>query len=734
MFKLVQSRPFLSLGARFALATMLLFAISGGTPQAQEQNQAADAPRGEPESPSREEKTTAPPADEEPTEVQLKNVFMFHAGVSFFEHRANVRGDAELKLKFQPDKINDLLKSMIVHDAEGTAGLVTYDSQTPVEQILKTFAFDLSENVSLADLLRQVRGERVRVDAPQPVTGTILSVTNQRRQVKHGDDVEILEVEMLHLQTAEGLKTIPMTSISNIALVDARLNNDLQKALEVLARSHDTTERTVTITFRGEGERPVAVGYVQPTPVWKMSYRLALDEEQPHRLQGWAIVENTTEQDWKEVALTLVSGRPVSFVMDLYQSLYVNRPEVQLDLYSNLRPQVYEQDLALDRADEAPTAPPAEAAMRSRAMAPAAGMGGMGGGMAEGRRRGAQNFAMQAEPQIAQLQAGVQAMAQAQDVGELFQYKIDIPVTLDRHQSAMLPVINGEIEGEKFSIYDPAAHAKHPMNGLKLTNSTDLYLMEGPITVFDEGVYAGEALIKNLAPGEERLVSYALDLDVEVATPTAKAEPEQLLSVRIDRGTLQAMYKHLREREYQVKNSANKPKRVLIQSPRDPQWELIAPEKPHEATRDSYRFLVEAEAQKSAQLLVREERTVAQHLALTNLEVNHLLIFVNSPSISDEARAALREVVTRKQELDKLVVAQNQHRQEIATITQEQERIRQNMAQIDRNSQIYQRYLKKFSEQEDRIEVLREQIEALEQEITQKRQALNEYLSNLEIS
>lgn len=719
MTKLARSRVSLSVGGALLLASAVLIAAAAWGPndkKPEKQNEKA----------------------EQDSNVKLKNVVMFNAGVSYFEHRATVAGDAQLKLKFPPEKINDVLKSLIVRDAKGTAGLVTYESKTPVAAILDTFAIDLSENLTLADLLRQVRGERVVVEAPQPIEGTILSVTTDKRKVKVDDDEELLVVEILNLRTDKGLKSVPMESISSIRLLDERLNEELQKALEVLARGHDTNEKTVTINFRGEAERPVGVGYVQPTPVWKMSYRLSLQDDQPDRLQGWAIVENTTEQDWENVDLTLVSGRPVSFVMDLYQSLFVDRPHVELSLYANLRPQVYEQGMGMGgmgrmnqkgqgQAGEAAKAP-APAAARLRAKKSARGPGFAFGAPA------AADAARRAEKQVqlGALLAGVKAMARGGEVGELFQYQIDVPVTLERHQSAMLPVINGEVKGEKYSIYDQSVQAKHPMNGLKLTNSTDLYLMEGPITVFDDGVYAGEALIEDLAPGQDRLISYALDLDVEVS-PETKSEPQHLLSVKIDHGTLISRYKLLREHDYTVKNSADEPQKVLIQYPKDPNWELTAPEEPEETTRDAYRFLVTPKAGETVKLAVKEQRVIAQQVALTNLPIDGILVYVNSEVISDEAKAALQEVVERKQEIDQKTTRLNQLKQELNEIAQEQERIRQNMSRLNRNEPLYQRYVKKFGTQEDRIEKIHVETDELEAEITKLREALDEYLSGLEI-
>ena len=157
-------------------------------------------------------------------------------------------------------------------------------------------------------------------------------------------------------------------------------------------------------------------------------------------------------------------------------------------------------------------------------------------------------------------------MAQASDVGEMFQYEIASPVTLPRQQSAMLPIVNESVKGEKVSIYNPSVQAKHPLNGLRLTNSTDLHLMQGPITVFDGGAYAGDAKIDDLPPKSERLISYALDLDTEVA-PESTGRPEQLVNVSIVKGTLHASRKLTRVQNYTVKNSGSKVKKVLIEYP-----------------------------------------------------------------------------------------------------------------------------------------------------------------------
>jgi hypothetical protein len=323
-------------------------------------------------------------------------------------------------------------------------------------------------------------------------------------------------------------------------------------------------------------------------------------------------------------------------------------------------------------------------------------------------------------------------MAQAADVGELFQYAIDTPVTLPRQQSAMLPIMNGSVEGEKLSIYNPAVQAKHPLNGLRLKNSTGLHLMQGPITVFDGGAYAGDARIDDLPPGSERLISYALDLDVEVAMET-KGSPEQLVSVRIAKGVLYSSRKYTRSQNYLVKNSGDDARQVLIEYPFDAAWKLLAPAKPAEKTRDMYRFALAAEPGKPATLVVEEEQVVRQEVAVNNLDDGMIQFYLNARVVSDEVKRALTEVVKRKREIEQLAARHQDLEQQINVISQEQARIRENMAQLDRQSDLYNRYIKKFASQEDQVEQLRGQIADTQQQLTSKRKSLDEYLLGLDL-
>jgi hypothetical protein len=676
------------------------------------------------------------------TDLPLEKVVLFTSGVGYFQHGGKVTDDATVEMSFRADNVNDLLKSMVVEDlGGGTVPAVSYASRDPITKTLGTFAIDLTDDPSIGRILGRLRGERIEAEAAPPATGTILGV--ERRQVPVGDDGSV-EKEFITILTADGLRTLPLDAITRIRLLDEKLQKELEQALAVLALGHDSEKKSVSLAFAGQGERPVRVGYVQEAPVWKTSYRLVLgnDDAQGEKpadkalLQGWAIVENTTDRDWKDVRMALVSGRPISFVMDLYRPLYLPRPVVAPELYASLTPQVYGQDMEAGER---------EFAEAGQGQGIGGGMGGMAGErqLARAARGRVPAAAAPAEMRAESMDkagadferdavAAIRSVAAGEALGKLFRYEIAAPVSIARQRSAMLPIVTEDVAAEKVSVYDDRVMPKHPLAGVRLVNSTKLDLMQGPITVFEAGAYAGDARIEDLPAGSSRLLTYAVDLDVEVA-PRFEPRPEELVSVKLVKGTLVVSRKLARRKLFEVKNSGSEPVRLLVEHPLEPGWTLVAPAEPTEKTRDRYRFAVAAEPGKPATLAVAEERLVSQTVALTNLDETAILLYSRAEVTSPAVKQALADVIERKREIERLAQERSRREQEIRVVDQEQERIRQNMAQLDRASDLYTRYVRKFAEQEDRIESLRKEIAEFQGQEENARRGLDELLAKLEI-
>ena len=278
--------------------------------------------------------------------LPIKQVVLFNSGVGYFERGGEVTGDAHVDLAFPAADINDLLKSLVLQDlGGGRISTVSYDSQDPVDKILHSFAIDLNSNPTFGQILNQARGEKIEIQLlskekaiPARLTGVIVGMETR---TGHDDKHNATTTDVLNLLTPEGLQSIPLEQFLGVRFLNPVLESDFQRALRVLAGSHDLQKKTVSLGFTGQGKRAVKVGYVVERPIWKTTYRLRLEPNGKAALQGWALVENTSDDDWHDVRMVLVSGRPISFKMNLYDPLYIPRPTVEPDQFASLRPPVY---------------------------------------------------------------------------------------------------------------------------------------------------------------------------------------------------------------------------------------------------------------------------------------------------------------------------------------------------------------------------------------------------------
>jgi hypothetical protein len=516
-----------------------------------------------------------------------------------------------------------------------------------------------------------------------------------------------------------------------VRFLSAVIESEVKRALEVLARGHDTQRKTLRLSFRGKGKRSVMVGYVIEHPIWKTSYRLVLNNQKKPLLQGWAMVENPTGEDWNNVHVQLVSGRPISFRMDLYQPLYVERPLVELELFAGLRPQAYEGEMpSLERArrklgesiEESPGADFDEAKKKD----------GEGGG----RLRPGQKGLKQPPPPPARvaddLAGSVPTAAHGAKLGESFHYTIEHPLSLPRQKSALVPIVNADIEATRVSIYNEKVQAAHPLLGLKLKNTTGLHLMQGPITVFEEGGYAGDALIRDLQPKEERLLSYAVDLGTEVKTE-AKAEPEKLATIRIHKGVLERTFILREATTYLIKNRADRDRLMVLEHPvRAPEYKVVTPAKVPGGSRDFYRFEVKVPRGEVVKFPVVEERVVLRQVALTNIDDDTLALLLQGQA-GPELKAAVQKAIglrdkiaTTRRDLDRV-------KGRIAVIGEEQARQRENMKVIPKTEPVYKKYLEKFLAQEGQLEKLRADQERLQTTLDRQRQEYERFVGKLSV-
>jgi hypothetical protein len=702
-----------------------------------------------------------------PARLPIAQVALFSSGVGYFQREGTIEGNARVDLAFSSGDVNDLLKSLVLQDGDGGhVRMISYDSHDPVGKALKSFALDLTNNPTFGQILNQARGEKVEVTIQQTntypagsLTGVIIGMETLRRV---GD---LLEIDMLNLLTSEGIRSVPLLHIQRVRFLNPALEADLKRALDVLASVHDSRKKTVSINFSGAGKRSVKLGYVIENPIWKASYRLVLDQNGKALLQGWALVENSGEDDWENVRMVLVSGRPISYQMDLYQPLYVPRPNVEPELFASLRPPTYTGALAGagglggigGLGGGAPQVGPATTAGQAFEEDPR-GIGqaltgnryqlggslGFQGGDASPRlsyegfqrreqaKQKAREQAKIAGAAMADLQPsqGFAAVASGAQSGDSFQYIIDHRLSLPRQKSAMLPIANTKVEATKVSIFNEAVHAEFPLLGVRFKNTSNQHLMQGPITIYDDGRYAGDSRILDLQPNEERLLSYAVDLGTEVKAETQRA-PEMLASVRIVRGLVSVGKKQRLTTNYAVRNRSEHERTLLIEHPMHADWKLAKPARPSEQSRDVYRFKLELAAGHRARLEVVEDHHRFDEIVLTSADEDAIQSI--SQGGSTRVRDALKKAIDLKAALTTTQGQRVAREHQLRAIADDQSRLRANLGKVPSDSAAYKRYLEKFDTQETEIERLQERIRLLRATEVRQRKEYEDYLQGLSV-
>jgi len=665
------------------------------------------------------------PAAQIQTAIPIRGVTLFSSGVGYFEHAGAVTDNSATELRFKTNQINDILKSLWLEDLDGgTIGSVLYPSQDPLGKILHSFQIDITNNPSFGELLTQLRGAKVKGQAnAEDFQGTILGLEKKKKAA--GEKGLLVELWALNLLSEKGIRSILLEDVQRLEFDEARLQEELAQALAAVADARDQTKKVVNVQFQGNGERRVRLGYVIETPVWKTSYRLILGGQgkDQSKLQGWAIVENQTDSDWNHVGLSLISGRPISFIQQLYQPLYVPRPLVQPELYGSLRPQTYESGVAGDRLEKAES-PIQEAEMAAGKMpqAPA--------DMARRKSLRPDEFKAAAEAGGATA-AGVTAAAEAAQVGDLFQYRV-ADVSLPRQRSAMIPIVADSIEAERVSIYNPLVLPKNPLTGARLTNNTGKHLLQGPVTVFDDHAYAGDARLDTIPPGQARWISYGIDQQIRVTSPNAQSTAS-IQSGKIIKGVLHLSRKQQAVQEYVIDSKAEHDKTLIVEHAFRNGWKLVESPKPLETTETLYRFKESVPAGKTARLTVKEETVESETIMLLPADLGQVEFYSRTGEISKDVRETLAKAAAIKGAMVETERMIQEKQRELAEIRQEQERIRANMTATNKGTAYYDRLLKKLNDQETRIEQVQTDMERLRQALHQQQRELETFLTNLSV-
>jgi len=638
-------------------------------------------------------------------ELPVKEVVLYKNGIGYFQRVGEVRPGETARLEFKATEMNDVLKSLTVLEEGG--GKVTglrYDSSEPLARKIAEFPFRLGERQPITGLLDQLKGARLEVRlGSQAQSGRIVGA----RQVP-GDEKRPEREEVTLLLDSGELRSIDLSGATGLRLTDPELELQLKDYLGRVAQGRSLEKRSIYIDSADAKSRRLVVSYVIPTPVWKSSYRLIWRASGEPLLEGWGIVDNTTGEDWKNVQLALVSGRPVSFISRLYEPRYVGRPTAELPEEQAAAPVVYGgavEDLRERRADKP---------------------GGVVGGVLAAAPRPLARAAAPAVPAMERMEvaSSVAPEAQARELGELFEYRFATPVTVRKDESAMLPFVQEKLSARKLLIYSEMGSV-NARNAAEITNSTGKTLDGGPITVYDSNAYAGEALMETLKAGDKRLISYAVDLGTRVTTQLGSSR-DMIREIHVRRGLLTTRSALQETKTYTIRNVDAKAKILVIEHPVRPEYKLVN-QKPAETTASAYRFEVRVAPAGTEKFPVIEERVYESTIGLTNLTPDVLVSYVQNKALSEAARRQLERIVELKKQGADADRAIRQTEEQINELGRDQERIRQNLRSLNevsgQQTQV-QNYARQLAAQEtqlatwrDRLAELRKKRAALESEL-----------------
>lgn len=646
-------------------------------------------------------------------QLPLRRVVLYSNGVAYLERRGTVSGKAEIDLHFKQSQVDDVLKSMVVLDlGRGQVGAVSYNSSAPPSARLADIPFSIeagTENNTLgglAGVLRQLQGARVIVTtAKRSSAGAILTVAERKSQIDASKPPLTTYALVIAAETGE-MSSFDLADVRSVRLVDEGARHDVTEFANASASARRRDAKTIVITSDGVDQREMVVSYTIAAPIWKTTYRVVLDSSLKPFFQGWAIVDNVGDDDWSNVSLSLVSGNPVSFIQPLQQPLYRYRPVIPIPEDLNLDPQVYEPGIG-----------------QGTGTGIGQGMGGNvgggdyheGGGGPGGGGGYAAKEVSSVEPvtmlsdAITNEDSGIKTAATGNEIGDLFEYRIDQPVSVLRNRSALIPILQARMEGERVSIYRESERKDRPMSGMLLKNTSRLTLEGGALTVIDGDAYAGESLIERLKPGEERFVSFAVDLATLVRVRKEDGR-EPVFLVRVVDGAFQAHYYDSEKKTYAITNQTDKPRVVYVEHPLREDWRLAdETPKPVEKTQSAYRFRVELRPHETVELPIAERRALMDKYVVSSLTPRDLELFVSRRYLDEASRMALEQIISIKAQIADIGAAVEAVDREVSEITTDQARLRENIKALGQRAearQLIARYVAKANEQETRIEQL----------------------------
>ena len=662
------------------------------------------------------------------SKLKVKKVIIFKHGVSYYILEGILKGTGNFELEFKIDEMNDILKSLFVLDTseKGYISSISYDAALETHQLLKSIMLNIPDQDSFSSLVTQIKGAGVNITigGAKKVTGKIMGIEFVEKLSKVD---KIIEKLLILLQEDGTITKYNFSEIKSLEILNEEIKKDLKFFLDTVIAGKKKDAKKILINCESGGddtsERNLLVSYIRESPIWKTSYRLIMSKQQALDqkclLSGWSLIENTTNQDWEDINLSLVAGMPVSFVYEFYRPIFIQRPVIQPPKILSARPTEIEEGLEMDKykdyamaeMEARPIAMKKAKAARTGARPPPAPAGGMG--------------YMQSVMSDTEIYDKVksQVKMQTKDLGELFEYNISNPVTIKRKQSALVPILTESIKARKILLYNKNDQDKNPNACLEITNNTNLMLERGPATIIYDDNLAGEAIIPFLNKGDTRLLNYAIEQAV-IITHEQKSENLNVHRVTFGSGYSYEYYYTNLMTTYKIKNKTDEEKELYLDHPKTHDYKFVEKPVEPEETANYWRFKLTLKPKDAVVFKLKEQKENYSSNYLWNYSKEDLLkrvgFYVKKKFIDSDLETKLKEIARLIKTLNDLRSKEDKLNEERDLMTDEQVRLRENISVLGEDSQsvsLKERYIKKLNNQESRFEEINKELKNLSKEI-----------------
>jgi hypothetical protein len=607
--------------------------------------------------------------------------------VGYFERRGKLEGNVFV-LQARPTQINDLLKSLTVIDlSKGRAVSVSLPLEQRGDRVLSQLPEQVRDASGILDVLTVFRGARVEVVGRGrfgTVTGRIVGVEDLRK--KDANKEEVVPDWRLTIKTPDGdLVVYPVTSIERITIVDRTLAVGLEQSLDVSLNEGNWKPVWLSVRLAGEETHDLLASYIVEMPRWKPAYRMVLGKGKAPLLQGWAVVDNVSGEDWVDVQLSLVAGTPMSFVYDLHSPQYTSR----LDL----TPRAVQRAVAPPREEVGVTEKDRvqRSYARSRRASEASGPAGGDEDVEampeeEAELKEEAPPAPRSEPEPVSLDESLQADAprgaKTQKMGALFRYDIQDPVTIPDRSSTLVAIVNQRVNGEEVVYFRPEltqGKASNPYRAVRLRNDTGSTLETGPIAVYSEGTFVGEGFLERMEAGTTSMLTFAIDTHVVLDTDRG-ARDESVRLLKIVDGRLVSEVVRIETLTYAIDNRHPRAITAFVKTPKRTDWILKSRPLGTVVTSDALLVPIHVKGASKAKLQLEWIRRFERQVAVDSSSSETLLkLYLSGGKPPPHIAKVVREVLDLKRQLNDLNDESRRLDKQHRRLTTDQERVRKNL-------------------------------------------------------